>query len=81
MSKGSLVSEADLVRARSDPAFRHQLVADSLELLLAELNRLRSREANPGNARQIREGVDMAVRLAELLQRSPGKHADPTRAA
>jgi hypothetical protein len=81
MSNATLVSEAELARARGDPAFRHQLVADSLELLLAELNRLRSRESNPKTARQIREGVELAVRLAELLQRIPGTRSDPPRAA
>ncbi len=81
MSKGTLVTDTDLARARADPAYRHQLVADSLELLLGELNKLRSRDASAKNARQIREGVDLAVRLAELLQRIPGNRSPPSRAA
>ena len=70
----ALVSDADLARARQDPAFRHQLISESLELLLGELNRLRSAEADATRARQIREGVNLAVKLADLLQRmvAPG---------
>jgi N-glycosylase/DNA lyase len=64
-----IVTDAELERARQDPAFRHQLVADSLELLLRELNRLRRSTTDATRARQIREGVDLAVRLADLLQR------------
>jgi hypothetical protein len=71
-----IVTDDDLARARQDPAFRHQLVADNLELLLRELNRLRRSTTDATRARQIREGVDLAVRLADLLQRiavaSPG---------
>jgi hypothetical protein len=63
------VTDADLVRARTDPAFRHQLVADSLELLLARLKLLRSAGGNPKQARQVREAVNLAVKLADLLQR------------
>jgi hypothetical protein len=81
MSRVALVSDSDLARARSDPAFRHQLVADSLELLLGELNKLRNREANAKNARQIREGVDLAVQLAEMLQRIAGSRSSPNRFA
>jgi len=81
MSGTSLVTDDDLARARQDPAFRHQLVADSLELLLRELNRLRSAKSNAVRARQIREGVDLAVRLADLLQRIVGQTAGTSRAA
>ena len=70
------VTDADLARARQDPAFRHQLVADHLDLLLNELNKLRNSAPDAPRARQIREGVDLAVRLANLLQKiaveSPG---------
>jgi hypothetical protein len=65
-----MVTDGDLARARSDPEFRHRLVADNLQLLLNELNRLRNRGGtDPQRARQIREGVDLAVKLADLLQR------------
>ena len=69
MSDVALVTDDDLARAKLDPAYRHQLVADSLEMLLSELNRLRARPGVDKNASQIREGVDLAVKLAELLQR------------
>jgi hypothetical protein len=71
-----IVTDFELLRAREDPAFRYQLVAATLELLLRELDRLRRSTADAVRARQMREGVDLAVRLAELLQRiaieSPG---------
>jgi hypothetical protein len=64
-----LATDDDLARARADPDFRHRLVVDNLELLLSELNRLRDGKSDARRAKQIREGVDLAVRLAELLQR------------
>ncbi len=65
-----LVSEEDLVRARSDPAFRQQMLADNLERLLGALNKMRRVGGeSPEAARQIREGVDLAVKLADRLQR------------
>jgi hypothetical protein len=63
-----VVTDADLARARRDPAFRQQLVAESLELLISELNKLRDGATDSKRARQIREGGDLAVQLAELLQ-------------
>ena len=68
--QGSIqVTDSDLTRARNDPAFRQQLVGHYLDLLLTQLNKLRSLGATPDRARQIREGVDLAVKLAGLLQR------------
>lgn len=65
-----IVSEEDLARARRDPAFRQELMAKNLDKLLLALNRARSgRDKNPEVARQMREGVDLAVRLADRLQR------------
>jgi len=70
MSDAALVTDADLARARLDPAFRHRLVAESLDLLLSELRRMRTRPpADSASVRQLREGADLAVKLAELLQR------------
>jgi predicted trehalose synthase len=66
-----LVTEDDLTRARTDPAFRQQLMADSLERLLEALNEMRkASEIPPDAARQIREGVDLAVQLADRLQQN-----------
>jgi len=75
----TLVTDDDLARSRVDPEFRHRLVADNLELLLNQLNRLRSSSKDDAQRiKQIREGVDLAVQLAEILQRieqSPGQRA------
>lgn len=74
-----IVSEDDLVRARRDPAFRQQMLADHLERLLDALNKMRrTNDASPEAARQIREGVDLAVKLADRLQQNasqPGPRA------
>jgi len=72
MSK--IISESDLARARSDPAFRQQIMAESLESLLHALNEMRrARSENPDAQRQIREGVDLAVKLADRLQQNGGQ--------
>lgn len=63
------LNDADLVRARQDPRFRAQLMAQHLDRLLAELQKMRARAgADPGRDKLIREGVAMAVRLSEQLQ-------------
>jgi hypothetical protein len=64
-----LVTAEDMARARSDAAFRQQLLTDNLNRLLAALNRMREAgEASPAAIRQIREGADLAVKLADRLQ-------------
>jgi len=72
MGKIALVTDDDLARSRADPQFRHRLVADNLELLLDELKRLRKGKIDAQCTKQIREGVDLAVQLAEILQRIEG---------
>jgi hypothetical protein len=68
-----LVTEDDLARARTDPEFRQQLMASNLELLLEALNQARrASNIKPEAARQIREGVDLAVKLADRLQQKAG---------
>jgi len=72
MGTFSPVTDADLVRARMDPDFRHRLLSQNLDALLAGLGRLRSLASTvreSANAGQLREGVELAVRLAELIQR------------
>jgi hypothetical protein len=66
-----LISEEDIARARTDAGFRQELLAKNLERLLAALNTARKNggERDPACARQIREGVDLAVQLAGRLQR------------
>ena len=71
-----LASEADLARARHDPGFRQKMLADHLERLLAALNKMRrNNNDSPEAARQIREGVDLAVKLADRLQHNGGPRA------
>jgi len=63
------VTDADLARARKDPAFRQKLLSQSLEVLLAVLKKERQAARATGTAAaQLREGVQLAVRLAELIQ-------------
>ena len=64
-----LVSEQDLARARSDAAFRQQLMAGNLERLLQALKQMhKADDPSPQTARQLREGVDLTVKLADRLQ-------------
>jgi hypothetical protein len=65
------VTEAELAQARSDPAFRQKLLQQSLDVLLVGLQRLRNaapRNGSPDAAR-LREAIELAVRLAEIIQR------------
>jgi hypothetical protein len=69
MNKFAPVSEDELVRARIDPAFRKKLLSQNMEALLAGLKQARKSPASDdAGAEQIREGVQLAVRLAELIQ-------------
>ena len=73
-----LVTDDDLARARSDPAFRQLFLAQNLDLLLEALNKARrSHSPNPKTASQIREGVDLAVKLADRLQREGPAQGGP----
>ena len=67
------VTEDDIERARNDPGFRQELLAKNLEQLLAALNTMRRNngDRDPLGAKQIREGVDLAVQLAGRLQKAP----------
>jgi len=59
-----LVTEDDLTRARIDPAFRQQFLAENLDRLLEALKKIRDAdEQNADTARQLREGADLAVQL------------------
>jgi len=69
MSTFSPVTDADLKRARTDAPFRQKLLQQNLEVLLAEIKKLRRGVAGGGGgAKQLREGVELAVRLAEIIQ-------------
>jgi hypothetical protein len=64
------VTEDELARARIDPAFRQQFLAQNLDRLLEALQRMRlAVDQDDKTARQIREGADLAVKLADRLQR------------
>jgi hypothetical protein len=75
-----LVTDEDLARARTDPDFRQKFMADHLDRLLEALNVARRSASNPTRAKQIREGVDLAVKLAEILN-NQGSRPGTTRAA
>ena len=68
-----MVTDEDLVRARTDPDFRQKFMADHLDRLLEALNVARRSASNPVRAKQIREGVDLAVKLAEILNNQGGR--------
>ncbi len=68
-----LASDEDLARARNDPEFRHQLMAGNLDLLLDALNAIRrANKTSPEAARQMREGTELALKLADRLHGNPG---------
>lgn len=73
----ALVTDAELARARHDMTFRYRLAAEALELLLREHNRLRAVGADRAHRKQMYEGVDLAIKLLDLLQRiaKPAKNA------
>jgi len=64
------VTDAQLAQARSDPAFRKKLLEESLEVLLAGVQKLRNAAPAQGSAsaKQMREAIALAVRLAEMIQ-------------
>lgn len=70
------VTDAQLAQARSDPAFRKKLLEQNLEILLSGLQKLRNGAPaqDSASAKQMREAVALAVRLAELIQ-GPAKRA------
>ncbi len=74
MAGFAVVTEADLARARREPAFRQRLLRQSLETLLAGMQKLRNSAPSgtgasaAATATQMREAVELAVRLAELIQ-------------
>ncbi len=72
------ITEAELAQAREDPAFRRRLLTRSLEILLGRLQKQRQAPRNAtATASQMREGVTLAVRLAELIQTTAGPPRRP----
>jgi len=72
MADFNAVTDETLERARHDPTFRRKLLSENLDMLLKRLNKMRasSPALDKTSARQIRDGVDLAVRLAEMLQQA-----------
>jgi hypothetical protein len=69
MPSFSPITDDELAQARQDPAFRQRLLQQCLDLLLGGMQRQRqARGAANGSERQMREGVELAVRLAEMIQ-------------
>jgi hypothetical protein len=77
-----VVTSTELERARTDPAFRQQLIAQNLDFLLATLNKLRKANSSSDTAgqAQIREAVQLAVKLADILHKL-ADHSSSPRAA
>jgi hypothetical protein len=69
MPEFSLVTDSDLARAREDTDFRQRLLTESLERLLKKLSKLQRDANNTNRTDQVREGVELAVKLADLLRR------------
>ena len=71
MSKFVAVTDDDLARARKDRAFRHALLASSLDQLLTAMNKLKAAnpDAGPAMTRQIREAVALAVQLSDRIRK------------
>ena len=72
MADFTVVTDEMLERSRHDPTFRRKLLSENLDMLLKRLNKMRasSPALDKNSARQIRDGVDLAVRLAEMLQQA-----------
>jgi len=64
------VTDADLARARMDAPFRQQMLTRTLECLLGELSKLQHIPQDTARAGQMREGIELAVKLSDLLRRT-----------
>jgi hypothetical protein len=69
MHEFSTITDSDLARAREDANFRKRLLTENLECLLGKLSKLQRDPKNTQRADQVREGVELAVKLADLLRR------------
>jgi hypothetical protein len=63
-----LVTAEELAQARSDADYRQKFLAFHLEQLLEALKVLSNTDPTPETARQLREGVQLAVKMADRLQ-------------
>jgi hypothetical protein len=71
------ITEAELTQARQDPAYRQRLLQQSLDALLGILQRENRLSRGATDDERLREGVNMAVRLAELIQTADDPDRDP----
>jgi len=63
-----LATQSELAQARNDPAFRQEFFARNLGRLLEALKIMRRANGqDPKTERQIKEGADLAVKLADRL--------------
>jgi hypothetical protein len=64
------ITDAALARARRDPEFKQQLLTANLDRLLAALYRRKHDGAavDPALLRQLREGAQLAARLADIIR-------------
>ena len=68
-----LVTDADLERSRRDPAFKQKLLTESFQRLLVRLEQLDAPvDSDSNEAQQMREGVELAVKLANILHKKDG---------
>jgi len=76
----AFITDDEYDRARNEPDFRQKLLMEKLDFLLEEIARLRESKPASGSpeARFLREGVDLAVQMADLLQK--GAKADSAKA-
>ena len=78
-----LVNDAELKRARREPAFRQELLAAQLQALIGTLAAVKATPAakEPQLASQLREGADLVVKLADILKGLAAKAGEPPQAA
>jgi hypothetical protein len=69
MPEFSLITDSDLARAREDADFRQRMLTENLDRLLGKLSKLQRDAKDAQGADQVREGVELAVKLADLLRR------------
>ena len=78
-----LTSDADLRRARHDRAFRQELLAGQLTALITALATIKAtpEAAEQPLAGQLREGADLAVKLADVIKGLAARLPEPPKAA
>src|SRR5262245_54661905 len=69
------VTEDELVRARIDPVFRRQFLAQNLNRLLEALKKMRLAHQTDDTARQIREGCGPRRKACRSASKGRGRDA------